>query len=46
VESLNLASRSERLLPEALLRRFDPRRLPRTPWVVIPEELTRDERPT
>jgi glutamyl-tRNA synthetase len=45
-ESLNLASRSERVSPEALLRRFEPRRLPRTPWVVIPEKLTRDERPT
>lgn len=38
-ESLNLASRNERVSPEALLRRFDPRRLPRTPWVVIPRVL-------
>jgi glutamyl-tRNA synthetase len=38
-ESLNLASRSERVSPEALLRRFDPQRLPRTPWVVIPRVL-------
>jgi glutamyl-tRNA synthetase len=35
-ESLNLASRSEQVSPEVLLRGFDPRCLPRTPWVVIP----------
>jgi glutamyl-tRNA synthetase len=42
-ESLDLASPGERVSPEALLGRFDPRRLPRRPWVVIPRNLTRDE---
>jgi glutamyl-tRNA synthetase len=36
-ESLNLAARGERVSPDALLQRFDPGRLPREPWVVIPE---------
>jgi glutamyl-tRNA synthetase len=35
-ESLDLASPGERASPDALLRRFDPGRIPRTPWVVIP----------
>jgi glutamyl-tRNA synthetase len=33
-ESLNLAASGERVSPDALLQRFDPRRLPRGPWVV------------
>jgi glutamyl-tRNA synthetase len=44
-ESLNLASPGERVLPDALLGRFDLRRLPRRPWVVVPRNFTRDERP-
>ncbi len=43
-ESLDLASPGERVSPDALLGRFDPRRLPRRPWVVIPGNITRDER--
>jgi glutamyl-tRNA synthetase len=43
-ESLNLAARGERVSPDALLRRFDPGQVPRRPWVVIPQKLTRDER--
>jgi glutamyl-tRNA synthetase len=33
-ESLKLASPGERVSPEVLLERFDPKRLPRGPWVV------------
>jgi glutamyl-tRNA synthetase len=36
-ESLDLASPGEGITPEVLLQRFDPERLPRRPWVVIPE---------
>jgi glutamyl-tRNA synthetase len=36
-ESLDLAASGERVSPDALLRRFDPARLPREPWVVVPE---------
>jgi glutamyl-tRNA synthetase len=43
-ESLDLASPGERVSPDALLGRFDLRRLPRRPWVVIPGSFTRDER--
>jgi glutamyl-tRNA synthetase len=35
-ESLLLAAPGESLTPDVLLERFDPDRLPRTPWVVIP----------
>ena len=34
--SLDLASPGEQVSLEALLGRFDPERLPRRPWVVIP----------
>jgi glutamyl-tRNA synthetase len=43
-ESLNLASPGERVSPNALLERFDPRQLPGQPWVVNPRNFTRDER--
>jgi glutamyl-tRNA synthetase len=33
-ESLELASPGEEISPEVLLERFDPERLPRSPWVV------------
>jgi glutamyl-tRNA synthetase len=33
-ESLKLASPGEDVSPELLLERFDPERLPRSPWVV------------
>jgi glutamyl-tRNA synthetase len=42
-ESLKLASLGERISPDALLERFDPQRLPRRPWVVIPGNFTREE---
>jgi glutamyl-tRNA synthetase len=42
-ESLELASPGERISPDALLERFDPERLPRSPWVVIPGNFTREE---
>ncbi|HET9304109.1 MAG TPA: tRNA glutamyl-Q(34) synthetase GluQRS [Propionibacteriaceae bacterium] len=35
--SLDLASLGEGVTPEILLQRFDPERLPRGPWVVIPK---------
>jgi glutamyl-tRNA synthetase len=43
-ESLELAAPGERVSPEALLERFDPQRLPRGPWEVVPGNFTRDER--
>jgi glutamyl-tRNA synthetase len=42
-DSLELASPGERVSPDALLERFDPERLPRSPWVVIPGNFTREE---
>ena len=36
-ESLGLADVDERLTPAALLSRFDPAKLPTTPWVVQPQ---------
>jgi glutamyl-tRNA synthetase len=42
-ESLELASPGERISPDPLLERFDPERLPRSPWVVIPGNFTREE---
>lgn len=42
-DSLDLASPGERVSPDALLERFDPERLPRSPWVVIPGNFTREE---
>jgi glutamyl-tRNA synthetase len=36
-ESLDLAEADERLTPAALLSRFDPAKLPTTPWVVQPQ---------
>ena len=35
-ESLHLGAQDERTTLDAMLERFDPDRLPRTPWVVIP----------
>ena len=35
-ESLDLAAPGEGITPEVVLQRFDPERLPRRPWVVIP----------
>jgi glutamyl-tRNA synthetase len=35
-ESLHLGAQDERITLDAMLERFDPDRLPRTPWVVIP----------
>jgi glutamyl-tRNA synthetase len=35
-ESLHLDAQDERITLDAMLERFDPDRLPRTPWVVIP----------
>jgi Glutamyl- and glutaminyl-tRNA synthetases len=35
-ESLHLGTQDEQITLEAMLERFDPDRLPRTPWVVIP----------
>jgi glutamyl-tRNA synthetase len=35
--SLDLASPGEGVTPEILLQRFDPERLPRSPWVVMPK---------
>jgi glutamyl-tRNA synthetase len=35
-ESLHLAAPDERITLHMMLERFDPERLPRTPWVVIP----------
>jgi glutamyl-tRNA synthetase len=43
-ESLDLALPGEPVSLDALLERFDPARLPRRPWVVVPEVLTRTER--
>jgi glutamyl-tRNA synthetase len=37
--SLELGTSGESVTPGALLRRFDPRRLPRTPWIVEPADL-------
>ena len=37
--SLELGTSGESVTPGALLRRFDPRRLPRTPWIVEPAGL-------
>jgi glutamyl-tRNA synthetase len=37
--SLGLADRGETVTPELLLRRFDPRELPREPWIVRPDRL-------
>lgn len=37
--SLDLAEPGEQVLPVELLDRFDPARLPRTPWIVRPAEL-------
>jgi glutamyl-tRNA synthetase len=44
-ESLELAAPDERISIDAMLKRFDPGRLPSKSWVVIPEEFTRAERP-
>jgi glutamyl-tRNA synthetase len=35
-ESLHLGAPDERITLGVMLERFDPDRLPRTPWVVIP----------
>jgi glutamyl-tRNA synthetase len=40
-ESLDLAKPGERVSLNTLLERFSPQRLPREPWVVIPEKFTR-----
>jgi glutamyl-tRNA synthetase len=40
-ESLLLAVPGESVTLEVLLERFDPDRLPRTPWVVIPSRQLR-----
>jgi glutamyl-tRNA synthetase len=40
-ESLLLAAPGESVTPDVLLERFDPDRLPRTPWVVIPSRQLR-----
>jgi glutamyl-tRNA synthetase len=42
-ESLDLATHGERVTIDVLLDRFDPDRLPRRPWVVIPGKFTRAE---
>ena len=38
-EVMGLADRGETVTPELLLRRFDPRELPREPWIVRPDRL-------
>jgi glutamyl-tRNA synthetase len=43
-ESLNLALPGEPVSLDAMLERFDPARLPRSPWVVIAEKFTRAKR--
>jgi glutamyl-tRNA synthetase len=40
-ESLRMAAPGESVTPHVLLERFDPDRLPRTPWVVIPSRQLR-----
>jgi glutamyl-tRNA synthetase len=35
-QSLDLAAPGERVTLDVLLKRFEPDRLPRTPWVVMP----------
>jgi glutamyl-tRNA synthetase len=42
-ESLGLAIPAEPVSLDAMLERFDPARLPRSPWVVIAEKFTRAE---
>ena len=44
-QSLDLAAAGEPIGIDAMLELFDPERVPRKPWVVIPEILTRAEHP-
>ena len=43
-DSLDLASPDQPVSLDTMLERFDPACLPRRPWVVFPEKLTRAER--
>jgi glutamyl-tRNA synthetase len=43
-DSLDLASPGQPASLDTMLERFDPACLPRLPWVVLPEKLTRAER--
>jgi len=45
-QSLDLAAPGEHVTLDGIRKRFDPERLPRESWVVVPRKLTREERPT
>jgi glutamyl-tRNA synthetase len=43
-QSLNLAAPGEHVTLDGMLEHFDPERLPRESWVVVPQKLLREER--